>query len=333
MHPTSRTFLAGHTGRIGRALLKHLAQHGHRAIVTRAQARLDLTDPRAVDAFFAAERPEYVFFTAAAWASPDARDVESAQPARTLHDDLLMQTHVIAAAHRHGVKRLLFVVPSSVYPAGLPGPIAESALLGGPMSPAERPTAVARIAGIELLWNFNRQHGTRFLAAALADTYGPDDSYDPVSARVVPAMVRAFHAARQAGDAQVVLAGTGAAEIDLLFNADAAAGLAHLMRLPDAEFDALLAGDDPATGAPRAPLVNLGSGESVSIAALARQVRSVVGFGGTLAFDAQQADVPWGRRLDTRLAAGLGWRATTGLADGLARAYADFRQRDRVGTL
>lgn len=333
MHPHSRIFVAGHAGRIGRALLKHLVKTGHRKLLTRAQARLDLTDPLATDAFFARERPEFVFLAVSAWANPESRDEGLTQPASALRDDLLIQANVLSAAHRHGVERLLFVVPAGIYPAQAPEPLGEQALLAGPPAAHERPAAIARIAGIELCAAFNRQHGTRFLAVASADTYGPDDSYGDCTGRAVPAMVRAFHEARIGAAPQVVLPGGGAREAELLFNEDAAAGLVFLMRLPPAEIDPLLTGRDPATDAVRMPLVNLGSGQPVSMARLAREIKAVVGYGGVITFDRQQADWPPGRVLDTRLIASRGWAPRVPLAQGLERTYRDYLQRDAVGAL
>ena len=333
MHPLSRIFVAGHTGRIGRALLKHLAQAGHRKLLTRAQARLDLADPQATDAFFASERPECVFLAVSAWADPAGRVAEQAQPATTLRDDLLIQANVLSAAQRHGVARLLFVVPAGIYPAQAPEPVGEHALLGGPPAAHDRASAVARIAGVELCAAFNRQHGTRFLAVACADTYGPDDRYGDCSERAAPAMLRAFHQARTSAAPHVVLPGSGAREVDLLFTDDVAAGLAFLMRLAPAEFDGLLTGRDPATDVARLPLVNLGSGQPVSMARLARETRAAVGYGGVITFDRQQAEWPAGRALDTRLVAARGWAPRVALAQGLQRTYGDYLQREALGAL
>ena len=326
LEPSARVFVAGHRGLVGSALVRQLQAGGHHRLLLRTHAELDLADARATMAFFQAERPEHVFLAAARVGGIDANQT---RPADFIRDNLAIQTHVIHAAQVVGVRRLLFLGSSCIYPRLAPQPIAESALLTGPLEATNRPYALAKIAGIEMCWSCNRQHGTRFLAVMPTNLYGPGDHYHPTASHVVPGLIRRFHEARLEARPSVTVWGSGAPRRELLYSQDMAEACVFLMRLPDADFDALLGSDETVSGRFEPPLVNIGSGCELSIAELAERVRQVVGYPGRIEFDPGRPDGTPRKRLDTRRLDALGWRARTPLDEGLARAYADFLARHR----
>lgn len=310
----SRIYVAGHRGLAGSALLRRLAARGHAAPIVRSHAELDLTDQAAVRGFFAEERPELVFLAAARVGGILAN---STYPAEFIRQNLAIQTNVIHEAWRSGVKRLLFLGSSCIYPRDCPQPIREEYLLTGPLEPSNRPYAVAKIAGIEMCWSYNRQYGTGYLAAMPTNLYGPGDNYDLHDSHVLPALIRKMHEAKQRGDKEVVVWGTGAPRREFLHSEDMADACLHLMNLPEAQFGRLL-------GADSLPLVNIGCGEDLSIRALAELVKSIVGFPGELVFDSSKPDGTPRKLLAVERLSALGWRATIGLEGGIARAYADY---------
>lgn len=312
MEQHSRIFVAGHRGLVGSALMRRL-QPLHSQVLTRTHAELDLTNATAVDAFFATEKPEHVFLAAAKVGGIHANNTF---PGEFIHDNLAIQTNVIHAAWRHGVKRLLFLGSSCIFPRDCPQPMKESFLLTGPLEPTNRPYAVAKIAGIEMCSAYNRQYGTRFLAVMPTNLYGPNDNYDLANSHVLPALVRKFHEAKQRGDAAVVAWGTGTPKREFLFSDDMADACVHLMNLPEPAFDGLLA-DYP-------PLVNVGCGEDLSIRELTELVREVVGFAGAIEWDSTKPDGTPRKLLDVTRLHALGWRPKTGLKEGIKIAYADF---------
>ena len=206
MTPTSRIYIAGHRGLVGSAILRRLQAAGHSNLLLRTHAELDLTDERATRAFFEAERPEYVFLAAAKVGGIVAND---AYPAEFIRDNLAIQTHLIHAAYLTGVQRLLFLGSSCIYPKLAPQPMKESALLTGPLEPTNRPYALAKIAGVEMCWSYNRQYGTRYLAAMPTNLYGPGDNYHPTNSHVIPALIRKFHEAKLCGAPTVTVWGIG----------------------------------------------------------------------------------------------------------------------------
>ena len=314
MRTDSRIYVAGHRGLAGSALLRRLAARGHAAPIVRSHAELDLTDQAAVRGFFAEERPELVFLAAARVGGILAN---STYPAEFIRQNLAIQTNVIHEAWRSGVKRLLFLGSSCIYPRDCPQPIREEYLLTGPLEPSNRPYAVAKIAGIEMCWSYNRQYGTGYLAAMPTNLYGPGDNYDLHDSHVLPALIRKMHEAKQRGDKEVVVWGTGAPRREFLHSEDMADACLHLMNLPEAQFGRLL-------GADSLPLVNIGCGEDLSIRALAELVKSIVGFPGELVFDSSKPDGTPRKLLAVERLSALGWRATIGLEGGIARAYADY---------
>ena len=314
MRTDSRIYVAGHRGLAGSALLRRLAARGHAAPIVRSHAELDLTDQAAVRRFFDEERPELVFLAAARVGGILAN---STYPAEFIRQNLAIQTNVIHEAWRSGVKRLLFLGSSCIYPRDCPQPIREEYLLTGPLEPSNRPYAVAKIAGIEMCWSYNRQYGTGYLAAMPTNLYGPGDNYDLHDSHVLPALIRKMHEAKLRGDKEVVVWGTGAPRREFLHSEDMADACLHLMNLPEAQFGRLL-------GADSLPLVNIGCGEDLSIRALAELVKSIVGFPGELVFDSSKPDGTPRKLLAVERLSALGWRATIGLEGGIARAYADY---------
>lgn len=314
MDRLSRVFVAGHRGLAGSALLRALEARGYANVVTRTHAELDLGDARAVAAFFAAARPDVVLVAAARVGGILAN---SARPAEFIRDNLAIQTTVLHEAHRAGVRELLFLGSSCVYPRACPQPIREAELLAGPLEPTNRPYAVAKIAGIEMCWAYNRQHGTRWLCAMPTNLYGPGDNYDLATGHVLPALIRRFHEAKVGGDRSVTLWGTGAPRREFLHSDDMAGACVHLMELPPERTAPLFNDREP-------PLVNVGGGAELSIRELAAIVRSVVGADVEVHWDAAKPDGTPRKLLDVTRIGALGWRPAIALPDGIARAYASF---------
>jgi GDP-L-fucose synthase len=322
MQRHSRIYVAGHRGLVGSAIVRRLEAEGHTAILKRTHAELDLTDEHATRAFFDAEKPEYVFLAAAKVGGIVANNT---YPAEFIRDNLAIQTNVIHAAHLAGVKRLLFLGSSCIYPKLAPQPMRERDLLTGPLEPTNRPYALAKIAGIEMCWSYNRQYGTRYLAAMPTNLYGPGDNYHPTNSHVIPALLRKFHEARLAGHAAVPVWGSGTPRREFLYSDDMADACVWLMQLPDERYTPLLGSDESATGRFEPPLVNIGVGEDVTIAELARIVQRVVGHEGEIRFDPSKPDGTPRKLMDVGLMKAAGWQATTPLERGLAQAYADFQ--------
>ena len=321
MEKNARIFVAGHRGLVGSALVRRLEASGHVGLVLRNRAELDLTRQADVERFFAEQRPEYVFLAAAKVGGIHANNT---YPADFIRENLAMQTSVVEAAWRHGVKRLLFLGSSCIYPKLAPQPIRENSLLTGPLEPTNRPYALAKIAGIEMCWSFNRQYGTRYLGAMPTNLYGPGDNYHPENSHVIPALIRKFHEGKATGAASVTVWGTGTPRREFLFVDDMADACVFLMGLPDERFDSLLGQDEFKTGVFDPPIVNIGVGEDLSIAQLAALVRDVVGYKGEIVQDASKPDGTPRKLLDVSRLAAAGWRARTSLRDGLRQAYADF---------
>ncbi len=312
--------VAGHRGLVGSAIVRRLQAAGHTRLLLRTHAELDLTDARATDAFYAAEQPAYVFLAAAKVGGIHANN---AYPANFIADNLAIQGSVIGAAHRHGVQRLLFLGSSCIYPRLAPQPLREDSLLTGPLEPTNRAYALAKIAGIELCWSHNRQHGTRFLAAMPTNLYGPGDNYHPVNSHVIPGLLRRFHEAKLASAPSVAVWGSGTPRREFLFSDDMADACVHLMNLPDARFDTLLGSDETASGRFDPPLVNIGTGEDLSIRELVDLIAHTVGYRGEVQFDTSRPDGTPRKLLDVSRLHALGWRHRVELREGLARAYAD----------
>ncbi len=321
MNTDSKIYVAGHRGLVGSALMRALEAAGFRNLVTRSHAELDLTDERATRDWLLAERPDHVFLAAAKVGGIVANNT---YPADFIRDNLAIQSNLIHASFLAGVKRLLFLGSSCIYPKLAPQPLRESSLLTGPLEPTNRPYALAKIAGIEMCWSYNRQHGTRYLAAMPTNLYGPGDNYHPTNSHVIPALLRKFHEARARGDAAVTVWGTGTPKREFMYSDDMAAACVHLMQLPDARFDALLGSDESVTGRFEPPLVNIGVGEDLTIAELSEMVRTTVGYQGAIEYDTGKPDGTPRKLMDVGLLHSTGFRAATSLEDGLRNAYRDF---------
>ena len=317
MQRDARIYLAGHTGLAGSAILRALERAGHSNLLLRRHAELELTDARAVAAFLQAERPEYVFLAAAKVGGILANDT---YPADFIRENLAVQLNVIHEAWRAGVKRLLFLGSSCIYPRDCPQPMKEEYLLSGPLEPTNRAYSLAKIAGVEMCWSYNRQHGARFLAAMPTNLYGQGDKYDLRNSHVLPALIRKIHEAKQGGARQVTLWGSGRPRREFLLSDDMAEACVFLMRLPEAEFDRLVA---PA----QAPLINFGAGEDQSIAELAALIAEVLGYRGEFIYDASKPDGMPRKLLDSSRITALGWKPKIGLREGIALAYEDFLRR------
>ena len=322
MDLNARIYVAGHRGLVGSAIMRRLQALGHTGLITRTHAELDLTDERGTRAFFDAETPDQVYLAAARVGGIVANN---RYPAEFIRDNLAIQANVIHAAWLAGVKRLLFLGSSCIYPKLAPQPMKESALLTGPLEPTNRPYALAKIAGIEMCWSYNRQYGCRYLAAMPTNLYGPGDNYHPTNSHVIPALIRKFHEAKLRGDPTVTVWGSGTPRREFLYSDDMAEACVYLMGLPDAQFIPLLGSDESVSGRFEPPLVNVGVGDDLTIADLAEQVRRAVGYDGQVVYDASKPDGSPRKLMDVGLINAAGWRASTPLPMGLAAAYAEFK--------
>ncbi len=309
--PESPIYIAGHRGLVGSALMKRLQAAGYCNLITRTHAELDLTEQAAVQDFFQETRPEYVFLAAAKVGGILANDT---YPAEFIHQNLAIQIQVIHEAWRTGVKRLLFLGSSCIYPRDCPQPMREEYLLTGSLEATNRPYAVAKIAGIEICWAYNRQYGTRNLAVMPTNLYGPGDNFDLHDSHVLPALIRKMHEAKMRRDENVTVWGSGTPRRELLHSDDLADACVFLMTLPEEKFDGLLGGSTP-------PLINIGWGEDITIEELAHLVQEVVGYPGRLVFDLSKPDGTPRKLLDTSKINALGWRPRIGLREGIQDAY------------
>lgn len=320
MNRDSRIFVAGHRGLVGSAITAYLQQQGFARLLLRTRAELDLLDTEAVHAFFAMERPEYVFLAAAKVGGILANDT---YPADFIRDNLILQTNVIEASRQSSVKRLLFLGSSCIYPRLAPQPIREDYLLTGPLEATNRPYALAKIAGIEMCWSYNRQYGTQYLAAMPTNLYGPHDNFDLQTSHVLPALMRKVAEAKAAGRNFIEVWGTGTPRRELLYSEDLAEACVFLMQLPDSEFARLI-------GTEHAPLINIGTGKDVTIRELAELIAQELGFTGELRFDASKPDGTPRKLLDVSRIHALGWRAKTSLPEGIRKTYAAAQAQFRL---
>lgn len=322
MDKHAKIYVAGHRGLVGSALMRNLEAKGCTNFVTRTHAELDLTMQAEVEAFFELEKPDYVFLAAARVGGIHANNT---YPAEFIRDNLAIQTNIIHAAYRNNVRRLLFLGSSCIYPKLAPQPMKEAHLLTSELEPTNRPYALAKIAGIEMCWAYNRQYRTQYLAVMPTNLYGPGDNYHPENSHVIPALIRRFHEAKLANAPSVTVWGTGTPKREFLYSDDMADACVYLMNLPDEKFIPLL-GQDRNDGL--APLVNIGVGHDLSIRELAETVANAVGYQGALNFDASKPDGTPRKLMDVGRLNGMGWKATTTIRDGLAIAYGDFMARN-----
>ncbi len=354
MEKDARIFVAGHRGLVGSALLRQLEGQGYRHLIIRSRAELDLADSRAVEAFFQQHRPDYVFLAAARVGGIWANET---RPADFIRDNLAIELNVIHQSFASGVKRLLFLGSSCIYPRQASQPMKESVFMTGPLELTNSPYAVAKIAGVEMCWAYNRQHGTCFIPVMPTNLYGPGDNFDLLDSHVLPALIRKFHLAKLAaagnwqaieadescfgpipedvknrlGDnvsgspvlPQVVLWGTGNVRREFLYVDDLAAACVHLM---NTEFRKLAENTEPRAGQ-RPFLFNIGTGRDLTIKELARKVAAVVGFDGDIVWDAAKPDGTLRKLLDVSRISALGWQPVTGLEEGVAKTYRWYLSR------
>jgi GDP-L-fucose synthase len=310
----SKIYVAGHRGLVGSAIERALRERGCAHVIGRTHAELDLKDQRAVQAFFAAERPDVVVLAAAKVGGILANNT---YPAEFIEDNLAIQTNVIHAAWRAGVQRLLFLGSSCIYPRDCPQPIREEYVMTGPLEPTNRPYAMAKLAGLEMCWAYNRQYGTQYLCVMPTNLYGPGDNYDTQTSHVLPALIRKFHEAKARSDKAVVLWGTGRPLREFLYSDDMAEACVMLMEGDAWRLRALLPQGE-------APLVNIGCGQDQTIRELAELVREVIGCEARIEWDATKPDGTPRKLLDVSRITSIGWRQRIGLREGIALAYADF---------
>lgn len=322
MDKNAKIFLAGSKGLVGSALYRCLKAAGYTNLITPEIDELDLTNQEAVGRFFVAERPEYVMLAAAKVGGIHANNT---YPAEFIYLNLAIQNNVIHNAYLTGVKRLLFLGSSCIYPKLAPQPMKEEHLLTGTLEATNEPYAIAKIAGIKMCESYNRQYGTKFIAVMPTNLYGPGDNFHPENSHVLPALIRRFHEAKVAGAPEVVVWGSGTPKRELLYVEDMARGCLHLMELQDDVISREL------LNYPTPCFVNLGTGEDVTIRELAQTVAQVVGFQGELSFDATKPDGTPRKLQDVSRIQGLGWRHTVGLADGIARTYRWYLENQRQG--
>jgi len=347
MNPTDKIFIAGHRGLVGSAIMRNLQARGYTSLLTRTHAELDLASEQATEIFFTQEKPDYVFLAAGRVGGIHANNTF---PAEFIRDNLAIQTNIIHAAYLNGVKRLLFLGSSCIYPKHAPQPMKEEYLLTGPLEPTNRPYAMAKIAGIEMCWSYNRQYGTQYLAVMPTNLYGPGDNYNLMNSHVIPAMVRKFHLAKLASEGNwlaieqdeakngpipqdlkdcllatcnlqlapaVSIWGTGTPKREFMYSEDMTDACVYLMNLPDEQFKPLLAADRN-DGLP--PLMNIGVGHDLTIRELAETVKDVVGYQGAIEFDASKPDGTPRKLMDVGRLNAMRWKAKTPMHEGLTSA-------------
>jgi GDP-L-fucose synthase len=309
MDKGSRIYVAGHRGLVGSAIVRRLRAEGFAEIITRSREELELTDQGTVEGFFARERPEYVFLAAARVGGILAN---STYPADFIRENLLIQTHVIDAAYRYGVKMLLFLGSSCVYPKYAPQPMKEEYLLTGPLEPTNEAYAVAKIAGLKMVQYYRRQYGFKGISLMPTNLYGPGDRFDPEQSHVIPALLRRFHEAKEKGDDKVVVWGTGTPRREFLYVDDLADAAVFLMQRYDEEM-----------------WINVGVGEDITIRELAEMVKEIVGFQGRIVYDPSRPDGTPRKLLDVSRLFALGWRPRVSLREGLERTYRWYLEQGR----
>lgn len=300
----SKIYVSGHRGMVGSAIVRRLQAGGYNNLVMRTHQELDLLDQAAVTRFMDEEKPDYLFLAAAKVGGIHANNLYRAD---FIHQNLVIQTNVIEAAYRAGVKRMLFLGSSCIYPRDCPQPIREEYLLTGPLEPTNEPYAIAKIAGVKLCESYNRQYGTSYVSAMPTNLYGPNDNYDLNNSHVLPALIRKTHEAKLRGDKELVVWGTGNPRREFMYVDDMADACVFLME------------SDVQDG-----LFNVGLGSDVTIREVAQTIMDVAGFEGSIRFDDTKPDGTPRKLLSVDRLNALGWRARTGLREGIERAYADF---------
>ena len=308
MQSNDTIYIAGHRGLVGSALSRELTRKGYTNTLTRTHSELDLCNQQAVNDFFATERPDHVFLAAAKVGGIHAN---ATYPAQFIFQNLAIATNIIDAAYRNGVKKLLFLGSSCIYPKLAPQPIQEKSLLTSALEPTNEAYAIAKIAGLKMCEFYNREYGTSYWSAMPTNLYGPGDNYDLQTSHVLPAMIRKFHEAKLDGHRPVTLWGTGSPRREFLHVDDLAKGCVHLMELDNK--------------APR--LVNIGCGQDLTIKELALMVQKCVGHTGEIIWDSDKPDGTPQKLLDISRISSLGWKPEIGLEEGMARVYEEYASR------
>ena len=307
MNKDSKIFVAGHRGLVGSAIWRELQYQGFTNLLGRSRAELDLLDAAAVNAFFATEKPDYIFDAAAKVGGIHANNT---YPAQFLFENLQIQNNLIHAAYKTGVKKLLFLGSSCIYPKFSPQPMKEDHLLTGPLEPTNQWYAIAKIAGIKMCEAYRRQYGCQFISAMPTNMYGPNDNYDPQNSHVLPALIRKFHEAKVSGAAEVVCWGSGSPLREFLYSDDLARACIFLMeKFNDEQF------------------INIGSGSEISIKQLSELVGRIIGFQGRIVWDTSKPDGTPRKLMDSSRLFALGWRPTVDFETGIRLAYEDFCRR------
>ena len=310
MEKDSKIYVAGHTGLVGSALVRKFEGDGYSNLITRSHSELDLTRQSEVDAFFESERPEYVILAAAKvggiWAN-------NTYPAEFIYSNIAIQTNVIHASWRAGVKRLLFLGSSCIYPRDCPQPMKEEYLLSGPLEPTNEPYAIAKIAGIKMCQSYNRQYGTKFLSVMPTNMYGPNDNFDLETSHVLPAFIRKFHEAKIDNRKQVKIWGTGQSLREFLHVDDCADACLYIMDLSSSQFSEYLFNT--------LPIINIGFGKDISIQSLAELIKEIVDFSGNIVNDLTKPDGTPKKLMDVQRIVNMGWKPQIGLEDGIHRTY------------
>jgi GDP-L-fucose synthase len=316
---SARIYIAGHLGLVGGGIWRAFERHGYTNLIGRSIDEMDLMNQAAVEAFFSKEKPEYVVLVAARVGGIQANNTYRGQ---FIYENLMIELNVIHEAYKHGVKKLLFLGSSCIYPKLATQPIKEEALLTGPLEPTNEPYAIAKIAGIRLCDAYNRQYGTNFISAMPTNMYGPGDNYHPENAHVLPALIRRFHEAKVSGVTEAVCWGTGSPLREFLYSDDLAEACVFLVE--KANYKDMAFTDESGTVQSH---INVGSGKEVAIKQLAETVRDVVGFKGKISWDASKPDGTPRKLIDSSRINALGWTPKVTLKEGITRAYQDFLSR------
>ena len=319
MDLNSKIYIAGHLGLVGGGIWRAFERHGYTNLIGRSIDELDLINQQAVGEFFAAEKPEVVVLVAAKVGGIHANDTYRGQ---FIYENMMIEMNVIHAAKEHGVKKLLFLGSSCIYPKLAEQPLIEEALLTGPLEPTNEPYAIAKIAGIRLCDAYNRQYGTNFISAMPTNMYGPGDNYHPENSHVLPAMIRRFHEAKEGGAEKVACWGTGSPLREFLYSDDLAEACVFLVE--NANYEDMAFTDDSGTVQSH---INVGSGREVTIKELAETVKEVIGFDGKLEWDTSKPDGTPRKLMDSSRINALGWTPKVSLKEGIACAYKDFLSR------
>lgn len=319
MNLESKIYVAGHRGLVGSAIVRQLEGLGYTNLIVRRHSELDLVDQGQVKAFFAEQKPEFVFLAAAKVGGIYANNT---YPAEFIYQNLMIEANIVDAAYRSDVARLLFLGSSCIYPRAVEQPMREDALLTGVLEPTNEPYALAKIAGIKLCESYNRQYGTDYRCVMPTNLYGQGDNFHPENSHVIPAVMRRFHEAKLRGDAEVVVWGSGKPMREFLHVDDMAAACVHVMNLDKEIYQA--------NTQPMLSHINVGTGVDCTIREMAETVKKVVGFDGELVFDAARPDGTMRKLMDVSRLTGLGWSAEIFLEEGLADTYAWFLRESEV---